>query len=270
MQAMSFRGGLALGPIAHLPERSAGEQYLHELDIVEHTLAHVGLAAEIAREERETSSVSHRDFNVGVGVIAVDPSERNLYVYSGANVRRTPHIQTVCAEKYGLDRAEKDGMSFASMIVVAGTTDYKLLRTVMDRDSHTLYPCQTNCVPMFETHSMVAPDMLVVSTGHKKPQGEKYEAQSVAELAAFYTNPAPHPIEEIPFYDAHNGAFDQVAEVFAALRFGIERRKPHELPKAVDIALQALRTPTLERFVVLRDTTRGERHDVVSAKKPKG
>jgi cytidine deaminase len=271
---VSKEGAGILQPSLDLPERQGPDAaYLHELDVLYGALSLMTVLVDTARKERKQSGVSYRRFTVGAAGSALDTTGSGLYVFAGANAKPQPHNETVCAEKRLLGRARKapkarnavsQGISYFPLIVVAGTTDKKQLQSVTGRPTHTLPPCQSNCVPMFRRSPLIDWRTIFVTIGHKKPEGDRYQVFTEEELEYFYQADPPTELTEIPYYDGHNGVWIEVLTAYTEASEKAKRARSIK-PPAAQLALDALRLPARERHVILENTRKGLHYGVVSA-----
>ena len=107
---------------------------------------------------------SYRNFLVGAAVFALQPATQETDVFSSGNLKASRGKEKVCAEKKALNKAQKAGFSRVLGIVVVATTDRAKIAEVTNMPTATLHPCD-DCLTMFEGHSQVRDDTLVVTAG---------------------------------------------------------------------------------------------------------
>ncbi len=107
---------------------------------------------------------SYRNFLVGAAVFALQPATQETDVFFSGNLKASRGKEKVCAEKKALNKAQKAGFTRVLGIAVVATTDRAKIEEVTHMPTATLHPCD-DCLTMFEGHSQVRDDTLVVTAG---------------------------------------------------------------------------------------------------------
>jgi cytidine deaminase len=135
-----------------------------------------------ARYAAKNDSESYRGFLVGAAAFAVNFGAQETFVFASGNTKRNEHKTKICAEKKVLNAAKKVGATRVIGLIVAGTTDIEKIEEVTNARTSTLHPCG-ECRTLFEGHSMVRNDLIVVTAGL---EDDTYQVQTAAELRDAY------------------------------------------------------------------------------------
>lgn len=129
--------------------------------------------------ETRRKGVSHRGFRVGAFAIAHHRYHGYWPPFWGANFKKDPDDQTICAELRLVKSAEKAGFDQIVVLAVSGPPQKD---EISGRESPTLHPCW-RCRELFKESPLIHPKTLIFAV---HPEEDIFELRTVEQLIRFH------------------------------------------------------------------------------------
>lgn len=210
-----------------------------DLDRYRRFIESIPTLVDMARTAARLEAYSYRGFVVGAAAEVIDHENQRPKYYSAGN-SKPRHKAKFCAEQRLLGQIRPKSSENITGIVVAGTTDRKLIEGVTEVATPTLHPC-ADCRHAFDDlrHAHLVHDhMLVLTTGlTDEPNGDIFQVHTLKELVNYYAEDDYHALTE------KVQSLDSVGErltLYDHLRVGESTLKSHKRRPSWKLAKMAL------------------------------
>jgi hypothetical protein len=163
------------------PVPDSEQLQLEEVDAYSQFITAVPLMVDMARYAARNESISYR-VHVGASAYATSFDTGASTVLGGANYKPDKDTPKYCAEMDVLDQLEEEGYDQIIGIVIAGTTDPEIIKSIAGRATPTLHPCSV-CRDKMGKSKLITPDTIFVTVDL---DSDKAQVQTLVDLQLIY------------------------------------------------------------------------------------
>lgn len=165
-----------LGPGPEQPQDEEADSYSQ-------FIAAVPLMIKMARYAAMNEAISYRGVHVGASAYAIKfDGSKGPTVIGGANYKPDKSSPKYCAEMDVIDQLEEDGYDEILGMVVAGTMDQEIIKSIMGRPAPTLHPCQA-CREKMTKSGLITTDTIILTIGL---ESDRYQVHTIPDLRFIY------------------------------------------------------------------------------------